>query len=346
MLEKAPELCSARPRTGEPNATFGCTEASTLAWPCFHVHSIHASVGPSPDEATTATWHYQRNQQYSITAVTTSSGSVLSSSAINNRYTYTGREWDQTLGLYHFRARWMSGIAGRFMGRDPIGYRDDANLTRFVRNATFVGADPYGLSAERPGDDDAKANANSVTNPTSPTGYTEVPCASFSNLEARTWCSKYGGISTRPRCYRSIANQVNPYAPPLPILVWVVCKEHTCNNGEYVNPQTKVHGYCDYPHSCTEIDCTKCPDRELLESEPAAWARRCRTISSLIKTGRKCLKSRNDLQTQCFGGVTDAGHAQAIADAKASVNYCKQKHQQCGCWGADIEALPKVLPIR
>ena len=125
MLEKAPELCSACPRTGEPNATFGCTEASTPAWPCFPVHSIHASVGPSPDEATSATWHYQRNQQYSITAVTTSSGSVaeryaytaygqptildgsgsvLSSSAINNRYTYTGREWDQALGLYHFRA--------------------------------------------------------------------------------------------------------------------------------------------------------------------------------------------------------------------------------------------------
>jgi RHS repeat-associated protein len=93
--------------------------------------------------------YYHRNQQFSITAVTTSSGSVaeryaytaygqptildssgsvLSSSAINNRYTYTGREWDQTLGLYHFRARWMSGLAGRFMGRDPIGYRDGFNF--------------------------------------------------------------------------------------------------------------------------------------------------------------------------------------------------------------------------
>ena len=143
MLETSPDLCSSRPRTGEPNATFGCTEATTPVSQCLHVHSIHASVGPSPAEATTATWRYQSNQQYSITAVTTSSGSVaeryaytaygqptildgsgsvLSGSAINNRYTYTGREWDQTLGLYHFRARWMSGIVGRFMGRDPIGY--------------------------------------------------------------------------------------------------------------------------------------------------------------------------------------------------------------------------------
>jgi RHS repeat-associated protein len=87
---------------------------------------------------------YHRNQQFSITSITTSTGaiseryaytaygqptildasaSVLSSSAINNRYTYTGREWDATLGLHHFRARWMSPSAGRFLTRDPIGFK-------------------------------------------------------------------------------------------------------------------------------------------------------------------------------------------------------------------------------
>ena len=89
--------------------------------------------------------YYHRNGQYSITAMTTStgavaeryaytaygqptllnaSGSVLTNSAVSNRYTYTGREWDETLGLHHFRARWMSPLAGRFLGRDPIGYVD------------------------------------------------------------------------------------------------------------------------------------------------------------------------------------------------------------------------------
>jgi RHS repeat-associated protein len=88
--------------------------------------------------------YFHRNQQYSVTAITTSAGaiaeryaysaygqptvmdasaSVLSSSAINNRYTYTGREWDQTLDLHHFRARWMSPSAGRFLSRDPIAYK-------------------------------------------------------------------------------------------------------------------------------------------------------------------------------------------------------------------------------
>jgi RHS repeat-associated protein len=108
--------------------------------------------------------YYHRNQQYSITAMTTStgtvaeryaytaygqptilnaSGSVLTSSAVGNRYTYTGREWDETLGLHHFRARWMSPLAGRFLGRDPIGFKDGASLyaVYFVQSDT----DPSGL---------------------------------------------------------------------------------------------------------------------------------------------------------------------------------------------------------
>jgi len=112
--------------------------------------------------------YFHRNHQYSITAVTTSTGtiaeryaytaygqptildalaSVLSSSAINNRYTYTGREWDATLGLHHFRARWKSPIAGRFLTRDPIGYKGKSfNLYQFVRGRALSRIDPSGLT--------------------------------------------------------------------------------------------------------------------------------------------------------------------------------------------------------
>ncbi|XZE43558.1 RHS repeat domain-containing protein [Pirellulaceae bacterium SH467] len=138
---------------------------------------------------TSGTIHYlQRNQQYSITAVTTSSGSVaeryaytaygqptildgsgsiLSSSAINNRYTYTGREWDQTLGLYHFRARWMSGIAGRFMGRDPIGFwGGEALLYGFVGEGPTNACDPSGLRRIRGGNSGSgKIGGGRTTNP-------------------------------------------------------------------------------------------------------------------------------------------------------------------------------------
>jgi RHS repeat-associated protein len=109
--------------------------------------------------------YFHRNQQYSVTAITTAagaiaeryaytaygqptvldaSGSVLSTSSISNRYTYTGREWDATLGLHHFRARWMSPSAGRFLGRDPIGYYDIPVL--YLTLFDVKGQDPSGLS--------------------------------------------------------------------------------------------------------------------------------------------------------------------------------------------------------
>jgi RHS repeat-associated protein len=108
--------------------------------------------------------YYHRNQQYSITAMTTStgavaeryaytaygqptilnaSGTVLTSSSVGNRYTYTGREWDETLGLHHFRARWMSPLAGRFLGRDPIGYVDGLNIYESYLGLELI--DPLGL---------------------------------------------------------------------------------------------------------------------------------------------------------------------------------------------------------
>ncbi len=84
-----------------------------------------------------------RNQQYSVYAYSNSSGAVVeriaytaygqptfmnaagtvqSTSPNSIRYSYTGREWDASLQLHHFRARWMGPVTGRFLGRDPIGY--------------------------------------------------------------------------------------------------------------------------------------------------------------------------------------------------------------------------------
>ena len=110
--------------------------------------------------------YYHRNQQYSIVAMTNSSGAVqeryaytaygvptianasgtvLTASAINNRYMYTGREWDNVIGQYYYRARMYDAGLGRFCSRDPIGYRSDALLYSYVKNAPTKYTDPYGL---------------------------------------------------------------------------------------------------------------------------------------------------------------------------------------------------------
>ena len=112
--------------------------------------------------------YYHRNQQYSITAVSDGGGSVVErhaysaygqvtiadatgsqilNSGISNRYTYTGREWDEGLSLYHYRARMYDAVGGRFASRDPIGYESlDTFLYRYVSGRPLVTTDPSGIA--------------------------------------------------------------------------------------------------------------------------------------------------------------------------------------------------------
>ncbi len=134
---------------GDSHASSGIDVACPTTQNVLAIASPHDLQGDSWPSSSTGTSSFCCNHQYSVTAITTSAGSiaeryaysaygqptildasasVLSSSAINNRYTYTGREWDATLGLHHFRARWMSTSAGRFLSRDPIGYMDGLSL--------------------------------------------------------------------------------------------------------------------------------------------------------------------------------------------------------------------------
>ena len=97
---------------------------------------------------------YCRTQQYSVTALTDSnaaikeryaydgygnlsifdgSGSARTSTSEGNRYTYTGREWDEELEHFHYRARMYDPLAGRFLSRDPIGFEGmSMSLYRYV----------------------------------------------------------------------------------------------------------------------------------------------------------------------------------------------------------------------
>jgi RHS repeat-associated protein len=72
---------------------------------------------------------------YGDPVVLNGSGTVISSSAEGNRYTYTGREWDADLALYHFRARMYDPEVGRFLGRDPAGYFDATMLYGYAGNS-------------------------------------------------------------------------------------------------------------------------------------------------------------------------------------------------------------------
>ncbi|MDV6034165.1 MAG: RHS repeat-associated core domain-containing protein [Phycisphaera sp. RhM] len=111
--------------------------------------------------------YYHRTQQYSINALTDSSGTIKeryaydaygglsvfdgsgtarTTTAEGNRHTYTGREYDDILDLYHYRARMYDSLSGRFLGRDPIGYAYGGySLFEFLSGNPAQRGDPYGL---------------------------------------------------------------------------------------------------------------------------------------------------------------------------------------------------------
>ncbi|MFN9435753.1 MAG: RHS repeat domain-containing protein [Planctomycetota bacterium] len=143
--------------------------ATTQTFRYVYASYIDEPVVRKGPTSTSTVHFYHRNHQYSVTAMTTStgaiaeryaysaygqptilnaSGTVISATTLSNRYTYTGREWDATLGLHHFRARWMSPSAGRFLSRYPIRYKGtEWDLYEFVGARCFTDTDPFGKQA-------------------------------------------------------------------------------------------------------------------------------------------------------------------------------------------------------
>ncbi len=162
-------LCADRAHAsaGDSHTSSGIDVASPTTQNVLAISSPHELHGDSWTSSSTGTRSFCCNRQYSITAITKSagavaeryaysaygepticdaSGSVLASSAINNRYSYTGREWDATVALYHFRARWMSPKTGRSLGRDPIGFLGGRfSVVEYVRSNPERFGDPSGL---------------------------------------------------------------------------------------------------------------------------------------------------------------------------------------------------------
>ena len=168
-------LCADRvhARAGDSYVSSGIDVACPTTQSVLAIASPHELHGSSSLSSSTGTRSFCCTQQFSITSITTSAGavteryaysaygqltildataSVLSSFAINNRYTYTGREWDAALELHHFRARWLSPIAGRFLGRDPIGNAGSPDdLYEFLESRTLFFTDPLGKIVGIPG---------------------------------------------------------------------------------------------------------------------------------------------------------------------------------------------------
>jgi RHS repeat-associated protein len=70
---------------------------------------------------------------------------TASTGSINNRYRFTGREFDPETGLYYYRARYYDPLSGRFLVEDPLLFHSDSiNLYQYAKNAPVNFRDPSG----------------------------------------------------------------------------------------------------------------------------------------------------------------------------------------------------------
>ncbi len=121
--------------------------------------------GPSIDEPLAVTsgkdkYYYHADGLGSIIALTDQSGKVVQNfeydsfgnlkdqkNRIKQPFTYTGREWDKEIGLYYYRARYYDPMDGRFISKDPIGFKGGINQFQYVQNNPINFVDSTGLDA-------------------------------------------------------------------------------------------------------------------------------------------------------------------------------------------------------
>ncbi len=98
---------------------------------------------------TGATIESYRYDAFGAPTIRNASGVVQTTSQINNRFMFTGREWaPANLGFYEYRARAYHPGLGRFMSEDPKGFdAGDYNLFRYCGNDPEDRVDPSGMIA-------------------------------------------------------------------------------------------------------------------------------------------------------------------------------------------------------
>jgi RHS repeat-associated protein len=104
-----------------------------------------------------STVYYNADALGSITSLNDTTGAIVATyqydafgkstgttGTLANSFRYTGREWDQEIGLYYYRARYFDSSIGRFLSDDPVGFKGGPNFYRYVLNNPASLVDPSG----------------------------------------------------------------------------------------------------------------------------------------------------------------------------------------------------------
>ena len=120
----------------------------------IHGHNIDEPLAVTTNKDK---YYYHADGLGSIIALTDQSGKVAQDydydsfgnlkdqkNRIKQPFTYTGREWDKETGLYYYRARYYDPMEGRFISKDPIGFKGGINLYNYVDSNPINNTDPTG----------------------------------------------------------------------------------------------------------------------------------------------------------------------------------------------------------
>lgn len=113
----------------------------------------------------------------SVTSVSGSAGALTGANSYDsfgnaptpNVRSFTGREWDQEIGTYYYRARYYDPNTGRFLSEDPIQFRGGSNFYEYAYNSPIRFIDPSGNQPAL-----AAAPAASSAAPAAGTGLTVI----------------------------------------------------------------------------------------------------------------------------------------------------------------------------
>ncbi len=171
-------------------------------------------------------------------------GNILSETnpAAGDRFKFTGREYDDLVDLYYYRARWYDPQLGKFLSEDPLGVvHPDSNKYRYIKNDPVNKTDPSGLE---------------------PT-LNKYPSASDIAVEGGKATLEFvGGGATRMAgsaagfVHGAIVNWVGANAEDA---VRALCKRFTIRNFILSNPWIKIppSGYVEYEINVEEIKLLK-----------------------------------------------------------------------------------------
>ena len=75
-------------------------------------------------------------------------GTTFEGASGDERFMFTGHQWDGESGLYYAPFRYYSPFQARWTTRDPLGMVDGPNVYAYVRGNPLRYIDPLGLSSE------------------------------------------------------------------------------------------------------------------------------------------------------------------------------------------------------